>query len=570
MKILIPVDSANYNPDFFNIHNNIYHDTDIIYTVMGKDAENVSNSLPQCHQKYVLPSAHYSYTRAINFTIKKLKPEDLVILSDSWTVFSLWQMNKDIIALGNDNFIEITNWFQSENASPINYDDKRFMLSIINRIVRTRVKTESYPVISIKNSILLDKINGLDESFSTEISRSYLSYQLEGLGLSKLKCEKDCYFLSHDITKYDYSKDENTIKALMNSELIFNKSNENKQWGSTKNTPKPEEKKSIEVKRIEPKLIEPKLIEQKIELDEVPIRSDDKKIYINTNKNETRNRSLILIGDLPKHIICSTPMLREVKNNKISIDILVNNKNNISTSLLPYEYFDNIYDKTDLSFIDFNLYKIIIKTSGANVKIPPSSKLIECKNDTNDMTQANHTVLSQIIKPYEYQSVLYPVCNYTPFRKILQPNTFIINIAGEYPRWKYYDNIISKISKNRENTVILISLENERLITDPELFKMNKNVISILNLSLLECAGLLKLSTLNITNQFSDVMWLCYAMKVDTILIEGPTHPIPNVPWLNRIPKEQIVSFKDSIDVAQNVLDRITDTTVWKEICKRV
>jgi hypothetical protein len=556
--LIIPIDSENYDLEYLNLMCMYggYFTTHFI--AMGNNSNIVLEKIESTDhiKKYSFPTLSYSYSKGINIILKKLGKDDIIALSDSWTYFStsMFEIDPQVRDMNyNDSFLNINVFKEPSNMTRMDFMSRgNVRQSLGMRLNRLKIKVPFYPIIFVKGLFLLDQINGLEETLNTEASRSYLKYQLEGLGLTKIGSTRDGMILNHKYT-YDYGSDDTKINKLKSEESLFTASNENVDWGNYKLTKQKDEPKTIVVDKPPVAIIKPE-------------QDQTKQKMIGTKSS---NIDLILVcisGGNMESVISSLPMLRELKNKSMKVDLLLTGQKINYACLIPESYYKDMYVERDLSYLDTDSYKHIIRTYGCSIKIQNS---ISCDSGDNKSLQ-NMYILNKLGLIQHQPNIIYPICNYDLPKKMIPKNTIFINIGGDYPRWKYYDNVISKLAKTSDITIILGSLLGEKPMIDVSKYKLNKNIISLLGLVPDQCAGIMRACDLVITGQYSDIIWLAYGVKCQTILIEAHTATIPNTPYITKMPKPCTINANDSIDKAQKVLDQITDTHVWLEVTKRI
>lgn len=494
MNLIIPINSDNYDIRFLRRFPDIYEGVNIHLVIMGKKSDKTHTLLSQFPNKKK-DNYEYNYSYAINSILKDLPRDELSIISDSYSAFSLWHARKKIKKINFDvEYLKINMFYNNpEFGRQINFESERLMTGIMNKIIYMKSKEIAPPIIITRNMFIIDIINGLNESFKTCASRFQLDYQLNKYGLTSIDLEKEGLTFNN---KEKSIINEESLRNYKYDKVIFLQNN---------------------LKSINEKTQKTKIPIKKLKL-ERPVR----------RKEITKKSNILLIiqNDI-KYLLLNTPLIKELASKNLTIDILTNDKLDTVLNLLPNDLIQNKFDLKDMNsnYIDFKSYDHIIKNAGCDIKLDSNISFINNKITTSNLDSS--IVLNRL--NIKSSGIIYPICDYSTPKRGVPQKSFLINVGFRVrsPRWLCQDALIYKLSKNRNNTIILLHLEKE--LFPPKTY-LNKNIIILRKLRYTSYAGYLKTANIFITDSNSDSLWLAYATKCNTIIV-GSTIDVPNVPW---------------------------------------
>ncbi len=561
LNLIMAVDTTNYEIRLIQKLVEVYSKSAKIHiSVMGKNPNQIEKEFKFENAEVQFSNEPYNYSKAINNILNKLDKDDICMISDQWSMFSMWQVLYEGKNLNYDDKFVLIKSLYSDELYPfkIKYDTTRFLSGVMNKMRKLKVKTEAPGVLICKAELLTGIVGGLNLDFSSSTSRSQLAYQLKKLGLEehllsksgltlynqKIQSENDYEFTK--LNKYRYNNQifiKNNIKSPnhiipsgINQELVTKKKHENE--------------------RVQ--LLSKMRLERK--------EKKETKIMINKNQNVDPKKILVCMSSDIKYIMSSTPLLKELYVCGYNVDILLDSKTEESVSLLPSFFTNTLYDTKDINakYVDFPSYFKIIKTAGCNISLSSKISYSGIKTFT-DPTRSNLKLIHDLKLTSSSLEDLYripPMCDYITTKRNIPTNTILINVGLKTSSRDYWidtNNMISTLSKKNRNRNMIVSLKSEKI--KPDIFNSftGSGIIINKNLTMLEIAGMLKKCSLYISVVDSDTNWIAYGLKTNSIII-NQNAKLPQTPWMNIIKPDNKFQDINTIPIG------LVMGEIWKQI----
>lgn len=562
MKLLFPIHRNNFHTELFLRFEEIYSKfTDVIPIIMDKNPEDIVKSLPPGLQDPVVIDAEFNYSKAINYTLKTLDGDDIVIISDPKSITSVWQINEELADINFEQEYIYVKTMQNipDFGSEINFKSQRFMVSIITRILRMKEAEESFPTIVTTPNIILKYINGLEESYKTPASTINLKRKLQQFGLQEHQSGK----LALNIGSYidDLDKEMNLSRNIKDEEFIFIPNNYKRGIGDIENNDELDPESSI-IKEPEP-LNKEKVIPSQTQKNTRPsvryrpshTTKSLKKIIPENSSSSPREKIahvLVAVQTTTKHIVAATPLIKSLNKENYYVDILTNDKMSVINNIIPSDLIKNKFDTGDIStkYIPFKRYSRVIRTVDCNINIPVNIPVLNCNSTSAelDISLRNIQCMNEISHEGKIESIL-PACAFSIPTKKVPDNSITICISNNKKsefEWKSLVSTIEHLAAQfKDRMIILYSLHGERKLINTNIFKTTHNVVDIDRVGLLDTAGFIKYSQVSIVSTDSDSFWLSYAVKAQTIAYGIETPELPSVPWIRTLHCNGVIDEKE-------------------------
>lgn len=558
--ILLGVDTEDYN-EFILMNLDSIFPCNIHLCYMGKNPRKIENLIRNSKNvktKSRIKSSSFNYSLAINHLLvtksqdKTIQPDDVVIISDSYSVFSIPQLfNFEYPKIKFKNkFLTVDSYLDKEDK-PIstNITPNKIPVSASRRLsVLSKNKKESNtysPIVISSLQNILD-IHGLEENISSEVSRIFLSDQLKNYGLRRVKTKKSLSLSlkynnfeswNHDILTYD--------KALeIPKSDMFIENNFNSDWGNIEDLSYTHnEEDDITVEDIDPIPEDNKEDSKEDEVFEEVIDTNYDDIPSQTNITtsveqdiSTSNNVLILTNSDIESLVSITSIIKYLYYQGKNIDILTYDNLSPSFSLINNYMIRKIYSLNDLKLNLLNLKQYndnIIRTVGTDITLN-GIQCMESHIYNESPFIMNHSIVSK------YSPQIKPYCNFEfPNRKI-DSNTLVFSISikkenVKHNTWKSLSTLISKLANNNNLRIILLELNNEikTIVTEP--YSIRKNITIINNATYVEASSIAKSSALFITSDLSDLSWIGFACKNNCLVLnQADKLKIPGNQWTTK------------------------------------
>ena len=526
----------------------------------------------------------------------EINENSTVILVDSKTAFSPTQvLNFDCKNVDfNKKFITVAVLIDT-GKTKLSLTEKRASLTISKRVSWLEKNEHSFfiPAIICKLDNIISLEHGLEESIFNEQSRQHCINQLNKIGLKEVKTKKQKGLYLGEM-KTPSKQELNDRKILSDytdklKSVVFIPSNYNQLWGNAgniinitpdngilkwnqklkgmpKSLPRVKDRDNlttIEVKEFkvktfyeipetkpEPK-VEPKPIYQpKPKPIHKPkpikvIEGDDKKVVIEpevkyvSKRCETKLNVLLVVNAVVKHVVSVLPLIKALYKEHGRIDILTNNKLDPSVSLLKTFMTNKIFDVNDLTsgLVNTHKYNTVMPTIGSMIKLPPELTKIKHKSKPIDYTflpERNYSLFDPEIKA----GIPEPICNFRRNKLSIPENTIMISgsvekLLSKKEKWNRFKVLVNKLANNKSVNVYIALMQNEKADFNTEDLNLYKN-IKVLTVGNLDAAGIVKEANLVITHPNTNLAWIAYASKTQTLLIEKQVSEIPSTSSLTK------------------------------------
>ncbi len=566
MKIhtIVTVDPKKYDDGLITRIHDVYSNMSKIHIViMGARTKEI---LPLLRKEYIdtiteITAPTFNYAYAVNYTIKLLDSkeiiddDDLLVLSDSWNVVSLLQIDSQIKQTNfNKSFIYI-DIYRDTTEEPLNKNSKRYMLSIAKRIKTTKEKRRPQPQKLIPVPIIsfnqFKKSGGLEEKLFTDLSRLYLIEFLDKSGNERILSTFDGIRLSYDPV-YDFlytELDMNMYKTLkeINITKSILRANTDHEWGDPLRlkylkiinkipTWRYEEEEKVSLTVIEkPKdnIIENQITEKPIPL---PIKQ---KIPISGFEAKFQD-TLVMVRNNIEDVALASNIIKKLYLEHGPVTILTDRLHFTAVDVLKSFMVREIKDLSQYNAQPFSKGQF--------------KKIYRLGSFTKSITFDDIIDITQIEEHNPYCSSVFP-------KKQIPDNSicFVLSSTGEGFKKINNDmwNVLIKVSKkiiDYNIPIFFLGMLNEKSFIDNLKTKNNEaKLISIsVNRDYQEAASILNFCKVVVTNPETSAMWLSYALKKKTIVVNSTTERIPETPWL--IP----INYTES-DCASKILKMIIE-----------
>lgn len=582
-NIIIAINSDNYEKTFIENLSNIFPNCDLHLGFMGETT--VSSEIKKIISKNqnvktnieIKSACYFNYSFTTNVLLKNLNEKNkdkdsIVVLTDSWSVFSIYQplyfefKKFDF----SENFIKINILF--DDSEKVQFDNKKISTTISSRIKsivkeeENLKKLERPPILICSLSGIIEICNGLEEELFTENSRIQLINQLKKAGLNEFISESLGLNINlsslNEVSSCVLNRDIQIINEITNKLdfIVFISNNLNVNWGVINKI----EKLKLNKKRIPEWFLEHKSSISRIrtEIDrsyvdkfeignEEDEEEDDSKITFDLINNDAYNQldknkpALILVTSDLKDLISITPLIKELYLNCQHIDILTDDKLNLNLSFIKNFMIKNIYSyiaQYSLNQLDISKYgSNIIRTKNCHFKIETDKIIFNPTKLYKFQTLTNFSS----IKP-DVSKIPDPFITTKEFKRWSSQCTILIAnsikkdsiVLGQIPNYKI---LVSKISNISEIKIVLLSLINEINVLNEAEYKLKKN-ISFFNVNEFEASGFVKNSNLFITHSETLLNWIAFGCKAKTfnLKIQEGTDDIPPCSWFENIKSEKL------------------------------
>ena len=542
LNMIIPINTYNYNELLVNRIGELYSSSAKLHIgIMGSKGMEVRNALDisaiTSIQEIITPCFNYAY--CVNYTMRsllednKLKKDDVVCISDFWSITSLMQCDSYIKQTDfSKNYIplHIYEWIYDEE---INLDSKKLMLTILqktksmlNKNDKNVKKNIPVPVVTVQQFL---ESNGLEENFFTNISRlnfmdyldraSYVSIKTHFPGLQIHKEPYRAKDVAKDLEFYN-------ILNTMSKGVTPIKSNIGRDFGD------PDRLKylkvvngdalwSNQIGRVVNVISHSRSAVKTVRTAKAPTVEllREKSIVPLT---EQQNESLLICKSSISDVMIATNKIKELYKEYGPVTVLTEKRMDPNVQLMSNFMVKKVVDffMMNNEKITFDTYKEIYQlgTFKCSVNIPEGSKQID------DVQTHN---------PYCHNGVWFD----RPTQQI-SPIGFVISTKPN--RYHEIDSdrlgILERIYDYLlpfQIPMIVVSLDGERKIFQKDIKNRSRFITSYYDKSIGDAAAILHYCKLNIVLAHSDCSWLCYGLKKPTILLDNVDrdYPYDTVPW---------------------------------------
>lgn len=614
--IFLGINAKDYNGDILEVIPSLYSTSKIHICIMGEGSKRIQNLIPAAKNvetNIAINSLGFNYAYAINVLTKKLlskvDPNDIVAIMDDWSVFSVNQLIKyEFVDFDFDKNIMTCDLLYDDPQTPIKINTTRLTAAVLIRARKVDGISPTYiPIIITKFNNLINVECGLEEQLFTHASRKHLINQLKKSGLNEVKSavNKGIYF--------KYREDIERDNVYLNKELeivdnfsshdgycIFIPSNVNNVWGDVERANNMIRQKDgswvwLDIKRsplsktdkldayvdnqdyiIERLASSPE--KEETEKEEIEVHSVDldniddlvsigsegeeiqeeiEVITVNNCKFKLKEQCLILVDPKIKNIISITPLIKYLYKNECKIDILTSDKTIGEILLLHNFMVRRIFSLNDLRYknIPMRLYDgCIIKTADCNFKIQESNIYGPCSIQKY-LTETNYSIVGST------EDLPLPYCCSTKPKKQLYQFSICISTSIHKnnvtkKKWSKFNTLISKLANEKNINIVLINLNDETKLVKSDQFQMRNNIIMIDNASPVDSAGYIKACDLFITSTYSDLSWVGYGCRKNTLLFESDVEEsdIPDCNWVIKKTITESSKFEEIVKFIWSIL----------------
>lgn len=543
----IAINPRSYDSGLVTRLNDVYASMGKLHiSIMGPKTKEVLPLLPkefiETITEITAPTFNYAY--AINrsmkalYTKKIIDDESLLVLTDSWNAISLLQMEYQLKDVDFSTSFVHTEIYRDAIEEELNKNSRRYMLSILTRLKASKEMKRPKPQKVIPIPILSGKqyvmAGGLEERMFTDISRLYMMEFLKKAGATEVMSTQDGLRLSYEPV-YAESQCQmdmhvfNSLRSIEDGKLSL-PANVGYEWGSperikflrlendvpmwtesyaSKNITsikKPESAESTEVFVSKPRLVPMK--------PKIPISGFEAKLQ----------KTLIAIKNDIKDMAMASNLLKETFLQYGPVTILTDRKMFPAIDMIDSFMVKEIIDLPmyHASPIDFSQFKKLFRfgTFTRSIEIPGVVDYEVFEGDHN------------------------PYCNSpVPTRKIPQSSVcFSITANGEGYRKTSQDmwELISKVSEKLISyniPVFLLGYEKERVFVQNVTVKHSGSPrISVAtDRDVMETCSIINFCKTVVTHPETNMFWLSYALKKNTVVVSNKKGSLPNVHWLQYI-----------------------------------
>jgi len=591
--IIIGADSENCNIDWLKSIHKFNSRTNIHLSLMGKNAKELSNNelkdvIPLFTSSYITNSVGFNYPLAINIVLANLNNDKLfdrfMVLIDGYcsvNVAALYYEHKKGKGQHETNFN--THFSTIRTYYDYQDDDKRFSFdryrdidevdenlgrAIIERaraIKKIKDSGEFVPIIICKLKYLVHMINGLEEEMFTEMSRIHLIHQLKKFGLKEKSSRQTpslCFRYDNQLILNDIQRRDLILYNKIQTKdrnVVFIPNNLNNEFGDTHRISKmivtpdniPTWYTNSEYQN---KILSDRYNKQKGLIDtfnEPRVQKNVTPIKVTSTKFNPDKHSLILVNSNLRDIAYTVPFIKDLNRLSIGkIDILTDDKLRPSLYIINDSRIRNIYDVKDIksNLINLNSYDNIFRTLNCNLNIGDYNCFYPSGNSNNHPVKQNHSMIAK----YDIdESVPNPYCKYTIPKSSVFKNMIVLSgshIKGTNALYlKNYIGAISKLSNDQFYNFLIISLIDEQKINFPPHISQKRNVRFINNIDFIKLAGYICISDLSITTNMSNMMYLSYLTKKNSLVYTHSDYnkDLPNSNWIKMLDFSKLNDYED-------------------------
>jgi len=557
-NVIIPIDTNFFDEKIISRLGHMYENTAKIHlAVMGPRFELVKKCIapysPHITTIYEITAPGFNYAYAVNKMLREyltngvIGEEEVVVLNDLWSTFSLLQLDDIIKKLNWEKYcIEIPIWRDSLAVDPVRKESQRLMLSVTKRAARCKTEKKHrsktlVPVQMIQAGILMNQMHGLEERLFTDKSRLFLSQQIDKFGLMKKPIDQLGLRMSIEEV---YNQNSMAIDEEVWPEVVsthdahpgFIPSNIGVEFGS----PDRILQLVLENNKIfwrgtrRDTIVIPKDNIDDLQTEQVESRKDYKSrntVIIEPDdplkriiKDPSMNGDvLLMVNNLLEDVISTTPLIKALFQKYANIDILTNRKCFPHIKLLQNHMVRNVFEVGDLQkpLLDFNNYKRIIKTSGCCIELAADCDFIECEeldNKVQSNLNPNDMNLSQHFPPH---------CVYKTKPIKIPTNVVVLmssmhNKAYRKKRKEYigfFGGLLKHLLDSNINVMTLHMEGETNHIQYGGYRKHTKNFTCAERVSLNDSILILKYASLVIMSPYTDAFWLTYGLKQKSLVV---------------------------------------------------
>lgn len=547
--IFIAIDSKNYDPGLLTRISDMYSTLGKIHVcIMGSKTKDLLPLLPTGSIETLVditaPTFNYAYAtnRCVRAACAKSNIRDdgeTIVLTDSWSVVSLIQMEQQIRSTNFQTSFLLSDIYRDCVEQPLNKNSKKIMLSIFGRLKTSKdskippaQKLIPVPVLSLMQ---FKKAGGLEEKMFTDVSRLYMMEFLEKNGMKRILSSREGIRLSYDpvYSEIDTKRDVEIYNSLKNTgeRKVMIQANPGYDWGD------PTRLKFLKVESNIPIWTEGIIQQQsnillvrkptekqktKTEIEKPVLLPKRAKVPISGFESTFQSSMLVVKNDV-RDVCLSSNILKKLYLDFGPVTIFTDRKSFPAISLLDSFMVSEIIDLSAYQSkpVDFSKYKKIYKMEGftKSIQIPNAEEITELKEHN----------------PF--------CCTPSPYKQIPDNSVcFIMSAKPEgYRRtqedmWKLLSKIPNKII-GYNIPIFLLGMEQEKNILETISMKnigqQNRKVSISVNQNLIEASSIINFCKLIISTPHSSATWLSYAQKKNTILIHDKKEQIPDVDWFS-------------------------------------
>ena len=546
--IIMAINPKSYDAGLITKMDSVYTSLCKLHvSIMGPKTKEILPFLPKDSLESIteITAPIFNYSYVINRSLRTLyskgtlQDDDLIVLVDSWNVCSLIQMEVPLRTLDfSKNFVHIE-VYKDAVESEINKNSQKFMLTALTRLKITKEMKRPNPQKLIPMPILsmhhFREAGGLEEKMFTDLSRLFLMDYLDKSGINRVNSCSDGIRLSYEPVYPNEQIQQdmtlfNSLRSIEDSKIIL-PANIGYDWGS------PERLKYLKVINNVPYWSEQTTVKNTIIINQPPIieeipeqpiekpRIIPMKTKVPVSGFELKFQdTLIAVRNTIKDVALSSNILKNLFLQYGPVTIFTDRKSFPAIEMIESFMVKNIFDipAYQASPIDFSKFKKIYRISGftKSVDIPGAE-------DVTEISDHN---------PYCFTPA--------PTRKI-PDSSICISMAASPEGYRRVNPdmqlIISKISEkiiSYNIPTFLLALDNERSIIQNITTKYtNTGKLSLaINRDISEACSILNFCKLLITHPGTDMSWLAYAMKKNSIVVyDSTTEKMPEVPWFHSI-----------------------------------